>query len=262
MMRGIYSQYDQQYGLQNLTPVGMGWNNQDDTLNQLLSEFGLSGMTGGEMQGGWGTPLPGGATEGQFVTLSSGAEGYWIRDEIGWPQWIELTPGTKPMSAVDQAQLDMMQQQMEMDWQQMEAQMAMQEKTLAAEQAWRDQQMALYNKQYGAQLAAQPHSWLEYAAFTGEQPAVQPWMLPLMPQEYSQLQAGGAIPGYSQTDMTAMPDLIRPSQQLFARMGPTAQQQYLGYQQADQGAIPEETLWRQQQSAPPSGRFAGLSRRR
>ena len=213
-------------------------------------------------RGGWDIAIPYGLTENEIFTLSNGATGFFKRDSLGWPEWVEMTPGTEPISEIDQAQLDMMNQQADMDWQQFEAQMAMQEKQLASEDQWRQSQMDLYNKQYGAQLAAQPHSWLEYSAFTGETPVVQPWMQPLSSGDYPQLQAGQEIPGYSATDMTGMPDLLRPSRQYQARMGPTAEQQWLGYQQADQGAIPEETLWRQQSAAPPSGRFAGLSRRR
>jgi len=114
--------------------------------------------------------------------------------------------------------------------------------------------LALERQRYGAELAAQPKSWLEYAAFTGETPAVQPWMQPLMPQQYQQLGAGQAIPGYQGTaGMTGMPTLTTPSRQYQARMGPTAMGQYQGYQQAQTGARPEETEWRLWSGAPPSG---------
>jgi len=88
-------------------------------------------------------------------------------------------------------------------------------------------------------------------------------MLPLMQGQYSQLQAGGAIPGYEGTEgMTDMPELLRPSAQLSARMGPSAMQQYYGYRQAQEGIPPEEAMWRTMSMAPPGGGYSGLSRRR
>ena len=48
-----------------------------------------------------------------------------------------------------------------------------------------------------------------------------------------------------------MPQLLTPSAQYNAQMGPTAQQQYQGYAQATMGWTPEETMWRQQLLAPP-----------
>jgi len=42
-------------------------------------------------------------------------------------------------------------------------------------------------------------------------------------------------------------------------MGPTAQQQYYGYQQAQAGARPEETAWRLWSAAPPGGAGTQLS---
>jgi len=62
--------------------------------------------------------------------------------------------------------------------------------------------------------------------------------------------------------MTGMPGLLRPSAQYQARLGPTALQQYYGYQQAQQGARPEETQFRRWNEAPPGGSWPGLQRRR
>lgn len=128
--------------------------------------------------------------------------------------------------------------------------------------AYQQAQTAQQERAYGAQLAAQPMSWLQYAAYTGEQPAVQPWMLPLMPQEYQQLGAGQAIPGYTAESMAGMPQLTTPSRQYQARMSPEQREMYYGYRQARTGERPEETQWRLWSSAPPSGRYAGLSRAR
>jgi len=83
------------------------------------------------------------------------------------------------------------------DWQR--AQMELAQQQLAAEQGWKQQEYGLEQQQYASQLAAQPKSWLEYAAYTGQPPVVQPFMLPLMPQEYAGLEglrAGQPIPGW------------------------------------------------------------------
>lgn len=106
---------------------------------------------------------------------------------------------------------------------------------------------------YLAQLAAQPRSWLEYAAAAGETPVLQPWQMPLMPQQYQGLQAGQPIPGWAPESGMGMPQLTTPSRQYQARIGPTAQQQYLGYEQARTGALPSETEFRLWSAAPPSG---------
>ncbi len=138
------------------------------------------------------------------------------------------------------------------------------------EQAARDreleqQRLDWEKKQTLATMATQPRSWLEYSQLGGTTAQIQPWMLPLMPQQYSQLQAGGAIPGYSPTatSLGGMPQLVTPSRQYQARMGPTAQEQYLGYQQAQSGILPEEQQWRLwSQTAAPGGQYSGLSYRR
>jgi len=137
------------------------------------------------------------------------------------------------------------------------------EQQMKMEMQQRQQQMEMQQQQYLAQLAANPMSWLEYAAAAGTTPAIQPWMLPLMSQEYSQLQAGQAIPGYGGTaGMTEMPELINPSAQYLSRMGPTAQAQYYGYQHAQQAALPAETEFRQWSASAPGGANRGLSYRR
>uniref|UniRef100_A0A6H1ZG57 Uncharacterized protein n=1 Tax=viral metagenome TaxID=1070528 RepID=A0A6H1ZG57_9ZZZZ len=131
------------------------------------------------------------------------------------------------------------------------------------QQAWQRQQAetaaAQEQKNYLAQLAAQPISWLQHAAASGQQPAVQPWMLPLMPQQYAGTVAGAPLPGFQQgqegatPSMAQLPALTNPSLQYWQRMTPAAQQQFLGYRQARTGSRPEDTLWRFQTTAPPSG---------
>lgn len=136
--------------------------------------------------------------------------------------------------------------------QELEAQTAYQNAQLAWQKEQWGQQLAQQQKDYLANLAAEPHSWLEYAAAAGQPPVIQPWMLPLMPQDYG-FSAGQQIPGWSAENMTGMPSLINPSAQYMARMGPTAQQQYYGYEQGLTGARPEESAWRLWNMAPPSG---------
>jgi len=117
-----------------------------------------------------------------------------------------------------------------------------------------------------ASLAARPISWLEYAMSRKEPAAVQPWMLPLMPQQYGITKAGEKIPGptWEQEDpnLKKLPELTTPSAQYFARMGQQGQQQYMGYEQARTGATPEMTDWRLWSQAPPSGRNPTMTRTR
>ena len=151
---------------------------------------------------------------------------------------------------------------MEQQRQQMEYQQKIGQEQLQWEQERFGQEEERRQQNYLADLAANPISWLEYASASGEQPAVQPWMLPLMQGQYQGLQAGESIPGYDAEDMSSMPELLRPSRQLQARMGPTGLAGLAGYRQARTGIRPEELDFRQRSSAPPGGRFAGLSRRR
>lgn len=143
-------------------------------------------------------------------------------------------------------------------WRTQQQQYGLQQQELEQQQQWQAWQQEEARRQYGAQLAAQPQSWLQYAAYTGEQPAIQPWMQPLMPQEYAGLGAGQVIPGWGEETMAEMPELTRPSRQYQARMGPTSMQQYLGYRQARTGVRPEEEQWRLWSGAPPGGQHQGL----
>ena len=139
-------------------------------------------------------------------------------------------------------------------------QMMIEQQRMAQEQAQYQAQLAAEEKARLAQLAAQPISWLQYAAQSGQPPVIQPWMMPLMPQDYGIESAGSPIPGWTPESGQAMPQLTNPSTQYQARMGPTAQKQYLGYEQAKTGATPEETQWRLWQRTPPSGANRGLNR--
>ena len=115
-------------------------------------------------------------------------------------------------------------------------------------------------RNYLAQLAAQPISWLQHATAAGETPVVQPWMPPLMAKEYAGTVAGAPLPGWTTPPtLGQLPALTTPGPQYQARMGPTAQQQWLGYEQMRTGARPEETTWRQWMQAPPGGKAPQLT---
>ncbi len=169
------------------------------------------------------------------IQLSSG---YWSLEE---PLREETT------SPFQQAQLDQEKQQQEqmIAWYREQAQM----------QAEQERQTQLAN------LRANPASWLEYASVAGETPSVQPWMMPLMPQQYQGVQAGTELPGYQAggSTMAGLVQLTPPSRQYQARMGPTALQQYGGYERARSGITPEELQFRLWSSAPPSGSQSGLT---
>ncbi|GAI07362.1 unnamed protein product, partial [marine sediment metagenome] len=216
-------------------------------------------------------PIPEGAREGDIITRPDGSTFMWMRGPQGYPYPREISPAITEtgLTPSQQAQIDIRQQEFE-------AEQAWRESQVEAEQRWRQQQLGWEQERFGAQqqqwqqqlqyqeqarlaqLAAQPQSWLQYAALAGTTPQIQPWMLPLMSQQYPELQAGGAIPGWMGTQetgqpMTTLPELLRPSAQYWGRMGPQAQQQYLGYRQARTGAIPEQAQWMQQGYAPPGG---------
>lgn len=141
------------------------------------------------------------------------------------------------------------------------------------------QQLAADREERLAQLAAQPISWLQHAALSGQQPVVQEWMKPLM-RPGQALQVGQPIPGFQAgapgagfvsgtatpqplgTQFANLPELRRPAAQLFARMGPTAQAQWAGFRQARTGVPPQETLFRQRQGGPPGAGRGGFQQQR
>jgi len=190
---------------------------------------------------------------------------------------IELTAKEKADKEHAEALLKQRQAEQLAQQQADEAARAQQQQQFQAQQAYQQQQFGLQQQQFGwqqeqareaaatqqqnylAQLASQPISWLQHAGASGEQPVVQPWMIPLMGQQYAGTVAGAPLPGFQQgqegatPSMSQLPQLTTPSQQYWARSTPTAQQQYLGYEQARTGARPEDVLWRLGQAAPPSG---------
>lgn len=236
-----------------------------------------------------GGRLPAGEPEMTYYqvhTRGDGAVGYYVPGAQGYPDWVEVSPAPSlpaPMSEYQGAYLKSQEEQAAAA----AARTAEAEATRKAEAekeyllVLRQQEFAekeseraleLQQQQYLAGLRARPQSWLEYSLASGTPAVIQPWMTPLMPQQYGGMKAGEIIPGlpgwaetYPGSRMgqmvgtpSAMPGLTTPSAQYFARMGPTAQQQYQGYQRMQTGATPEETQWRLWSQAPPGGRGMSL----
>ncbi len=157
------------------------------------------------------------------------------------------------ISPADQWQIDLQKQQMAQTQQNQQAQLA-----------WSQQQYQMQLEQEKqaqlASLRARPASWLEYASLSGQPPAVQPWMIPLTPPG-TNVALGQTLPGWSQgaKTMAGLPELTTPSTQYLARMTPSSQQQYYGYEQARTGAPIEDIAWRLGQGAPPSGQNRGFT---
>ena len=170
-----------------------------------------------------------------------------------------------------------------------QGQLDVQQGTLQFQQQQAQQATELQRQMFESQLAANPINWLQYAAFTGQPPVVQPWMVPLgfqntgqgiTPQGTEQggavipqgLQPGQPLPGFQPTGGTPttvgaqgtqtfanLPQLTTPSAQLQARWGPTAQAQFLGFERARTGASPAETQFRLGSGRAPRGRARGFS---
>ncbi len=182
------------------------------------------------------------------------------------------------------------QQQFGLQQQQQAQAQAQAQAQLQFQQQQAEQAVELQRQQFTSQLAANPINWLQYAAFTGQPPVIQPWMVPLGFQNTGQgitpqggaaqggaatpqgLQVGQPIPGFEPTGgspttvgaqgtqtFANLPQLTTPSAQLQARWGPTAQAQFLGFQRARTGASPQETQFRLGSQRAPTGRFGGFS---
>jgi hypothetical protein len=259
------------------TPQPVQQPNYWQTVNQPVPNQNLQAQNMVDLRQSGGmpaiTPTPGpGGSAGIGPTTSSNP--YGMTDQ----QMQDYLLGNKPISPYEQAQLDWerykyehpqpditsayQQQQLQYQQQQAAQTAAYQQQQLAWQQQQAAAQLAADKESRLATLSANPKSWLEYAALAGQTPAVQPWMKPLMPQQYGNLNVGAAIPGYQSANMTGMPDLINPSAQYMARMGPTAQQQYYGYMQADKASTPAETEWRLWSQGPTGGQNRGLTQQR
>ena len=258
----------------------------DEVLKNLTDDPEIDPVTGKE--GFWGP-------DGQF----------WEKDEFGVFRVTDFDPArrTQPLAAAPPTELTPFQQTQEARQRQefiateqrlfkereatrlfREQQFGFQEEGRRLEQERFQQGLTAQREERLAQLAAQPISWLQHAALSGQTPVVQPWMIPLMrPGQNLQvgqplpgfqaglpggaIQQGGFLPGTATPAPVGnifanLPELRRPSAQLFARMGPTEQRQYLGFRQAGTGIPPEETLFRQRQTGPPGSSGGGFQQQR
>jgi hypothetical protein len=212
-----------------------------------------NGTTGGTTPGGAGAnPYPPGSMEAMWYMIQQGGGSTAIspyqQAQLDADKW-QFTETQKRLQEQSTAEQKWRETQASQSAAQQQAQLAAQQAQIAAEQAWRTQQIENDKQQRLATLAAQPKSWLEYAALSNQAPVVQPWMLPLMPQEYMQ-QAGSPIQGWTAQNMKGMPDLINPSAQYMARLSPSMKEQY---QQADQGMSAQDTQWAMWNQGPSGG---------
>ncbi|KKN29349.1 hypothetical protein LCGC14_0845100 [marine sediment metagenome] len=255
-------------------------------------------------------PFPGQEGGRNIITQPDGSTGFWARDPVtNQAKFNQLTGPTqqREISPFQQAQLDFQQrqfqfqqqqaeqdrgispfeqQQFELQQRQVSQQQSQFQAQLAFQQQQAQQQAELQRQAEMARLAANPINWLQFAAFTGEQPVIQPWMIPLGFQQFGegggtstpqgvgggqvvpdsgvtqqgQLQAGQPLLPQGGFDFSQLPQLRDPSAQFLARLGPTGTQQFLGFERARTGASPQETQFRQRSGAAPTGRFGGFSR--
>ncbi len=170
-----------------------------------------------------------------------------------------MTPYQQQQLALQTQQQTESERQGQFEQQYQQQLLGFQQQQLAQQQATEQSRLAAEKEARLATLRANPASWLEYASLSGQTPTIQPWMLPLMPQQYSQFQAGQQLPGYQANETTMnLPELTRPSTQYLARSTPSAVQQYYGYEKARTGATPEDTQRRIRSGSAPGGYFSGL----
>ena len=238
-------------------PEGFRWAFDRD-LNRWVPQF--AGLTPQQEAQREGFPAPGQPPVDPF-----GRQGIWNprTGQYDYPPTYGQRPADQPapISPFQRQQFGLQRQQVAQQQQQFQQQLGFQQQQAQMAQAEQE-------RQYISQLAANPMSWLQYASYTGQEPIVQPWMVPLGAQgAETSLQVGQPIPGFEgqagqrqiQT-FADLPQLRTPSAQLQARWGPTAQSQFLGYRQARTGARPEETQFRLGAGRAPTGRFGGFSR--
>ncbi len=218
----------------------------------------------------------GGGQTRQPPTDAFGRQGIWNprTGQYDFPPTFGQRPVDQPapLSEFPQRGFDVPTSQQDQAQEQFQAQLAFQQQQAQAA-------TELQERQFASQLSANPINWLQFAAFTGQQPVIQPWMVPLGFQNTGGnispqgLQAGQPISGFQPTGGTAtatgsvgnqtfgnLPQLTTPSAQLQARWGPTAQAQFLGFERARTGASPSETQFRLGSGRAPSGQFGGFSR--
>ncbi len=238
-------------------PEGYVWDLNE--LNQWVPEY-----VGAEAVANFGEE-----PEGRFYTDDAGnlhQVGYVLTSR-GWDQQDTIVQFAQrealpsPISEYQEQLLSLQQQQLTQAPQWRPGELELQQQELEQQAGFYAWQQGEAERAERARLAASPLSWLQYASYTGETPAIQPWMIPLMGQQYAGTVAGAPIPGWQgdAPSLQDLPQLTRPSRQYQARIGPTALQQYQGYQQARTGATPQETDWRLYSAAPPGGTYRGLS---
>jgi len=194
----------------------------------------------------------------------TGAWDYWDAQgyhHVGDPVMGDNIVGYDPSMATKDDEADQRAWEEQQAQRQYEQQMAMQQMMIDWYRQQAEMQAQAQREATYAQLLTQPMSWLDPRLYNpsyggGGTPSVQPWMLPLGMSDYASL--GESLPGYQQqggggTPMGSLPQLTTPSMQYFARMGDTAQQQWLGYEQARTGSRPEESMFRLQSRAAPTG---------
>jgi hypothetical protein len=126
---------------------------------------------------------------------------------------------------------------------------------LMEQEQWEQQQEA-EKQQRLAELSANPMSWLQYGLESDLGSQVQPWMVPL---SQGSMTTGQQLTSGQETNLTGLPELTTPSAQYAARMTPSAQQQWFGYEKARTGATPEDVQKRLWMRSAPSGSFPGLT---
>ena len=186
---------------------------------------------------------------------SNGNRWSWVFDPMGagGGHYEMLPSGTGSMSDYDKEQLDLQKQNL-----------ALQQQQAMWQMQYQQQQIEQQKQQRLSELRSNPGSWLQYHSEAGTNPSIQPWMIPLMGQQYAGAVAGQDIPNWqgNTPSLADLPNLTNPSAQYYARMSPSAQAQYGGYQQARTGETPEDLGWRLWNAAPPSGQNLGLNYKR
>ena len=190
-----------------------------------------------------------GAPEG-FVPYQT-PSGWWGYREADKPENQQITP-------YQQSQIDYQKRHGEQEEAYRQQQLSFQQQQMGWQKEQEQMQQSQQESKIRSQLMTQPMSWLDPRIYgKGETPVVQPWMMPLSREQYG-WKVGESLSGWNPQSGQNMPELATPSAQYWSRMGPTAQQQYMGYQQSQSGIRPEETQFRLRAGSAPSGRYSAL----
>ncbi len=189
-----------------------------------------------------------------------------------------LTPSQQAQQQLSEQEFDLLRQQFEFQQQQagvtspfQQQQLELQQQQISQQQSQFQSQLQFQQQQFASQLAANPINWLQYAAFTGQPPVVQPFMSQLGFQDPTvSLQTGQPIPGFQpatfqgnvlQTpgSFTNLPALTTPSAQFLSRLRPSERQQFAGFRRARTGRSQEDIGAQLASQRAPTGSFAGFS---